>query len=174
MKKLVIPMFILMVCVLSGSFIYAALPEYQLKSNSTQIVGTLQVNFNGSDKIYTTIVAFDNKPLGDWSVILENRGEHIYISLPSDIKSGDEFSKEDGQISAYSVGPPSFCFSYQDRNGNNYSLADAYCFDAFGLIIDKWGGRGGYAEGRFAAELRPIIGDTIIMKKGRFKIKIRN
>lgn len=155
----------------------SALPEYKAsESKSQQSMGSLQVNLNGSDKTYTTNYPIDNKGLsGSWEILLNNR-DSIYITLPSNVKSGDEFTAEDGKMSTSSWGPPAFSFMYKDPSGNNTtSLGDGTnSFDAFGLIIDKWGGRGGYVEGRFATEIRPLIGDTIIMKNGRFKIKIRD
>ena len=152
-------------------------PSYDVpKQNTNQVVGTLQVNINGTNKTYTTTLPFDNKirTNGVWSVLFDNR-DSIYIILPSDVKAGHEFSAEDGALSTSSWGPPSFGFVYKDKSSNSSSLiSDTNSFDSFGLIIDKWEGRGGYAEGRFSAEIRPLIGDTIIMKNGSFKIQIRN
>ncbi|MGE5328066.1 MAG: hypothetical protein ACM3KR_00965 [Deltaproteobacteria bacterium] len=153
-----------------------SLPEYKAPGlNSQEAAGTLDVTFNGTDKTYSSNYPIDNKGLnGSWAIILGNR-DTIYISLPSDVKAGEEFTQEDARTSLASFSPPSFCFMYTDKSGTTYSVGDgANYYDSFGLIVDKFEGRGGYIEGRFAAEIRPLAADSIIMKNGRFKLKIKD
>lgn len=152
-----------------------SLPEYKAPdSDSQQTAGTLEVNVNGADKSYSSVCPLDNKGLnGSWTALFGSR-DTIYITLPFDVKSGEEFTQEDARTTMASFSPPSFSFTYTDKSGRSYSVGDGTnYYDSFGLIVDKVGGRGGYLEGRFAAEIRPLGTDSIIMKNGRFKIKIK-
>jgi hypothetical protein len=154
----------------------AELPEYIPSDKESDDIGSITVDFNGKSKTYKALLEFDDSigSEGTWVDIFGN-SDQIYIQLPSDVETGDEFTVEDGTMSVNSFGPPAFSFVYTDKSGNDYAIYDVNnIYDSFGLIIDKWDGRGGYAEGRFAAEIRPLVGDSIIMKDGRFKVKIRN
>ena len=150
------------------------LPEYTAPDKKSDDIGSITVDLNGSSKTYKATLAFDDSIDGTWIDIC-GKSDKILIQLPSDVETGNEYTIEDGQMSTTSFGPPEFSFVYTDKSGNAYALYDATNeYDSFGLIIDKWEGHGGYAEGRFVAEIRPLGADTIIMKNGRFKVKIRD
>lgn len=147
--------------------------------NKSETYGSLSVEFNGQNKDYIAVLPFDNSGLnGAWETSIYKResspdSDTIYISLPSDVQAGDQFTLEDGRSNPMAWGPPQFCFQYIDKSGTRYSLGDNDSFDSFILVVDQWDGRNGYAAGRFAGELRPYAGDTVIFKGGSFNIKIR-